>query len=156
MKSQYSPKIEGIVVQVMERNEGLNKDRTAKRVVNAVIGLVIEDLAEMTSLPSKTKPRARDPMVSDSDSPKVVSNTHRLNMFRRSRVNLLDVQSKEMAFIVLKVNPQSFGNKRGEVILRQGRGLVFGDDFLFEKPRFKRSRARQSRSISIQPSMPIK
>lgn len=154
MKSQYSPKIEGIVVQAMERNEGLNKDRTAKRVVNAVIGLIIEDLAEMTSLPSKTKPRARDPMV--SDSPKVVSNTHRLNMFRRSRVNLLDVQSKEMAFIVLKVNPQSFGNKRGEVILRQGRGLVFGDDFLFEKPRFKRSRARQSRSISIQPSMPIK
>ena len=108
MKSQYSPKIEGIVVQAMERNEGLNKDRTARGVVNAVIGLVIEDLAEMTSLPSKTKPRARDPMV--SDSPKVVSNTHRLNMFRRSRVNLLDVQSKEMAFIVLKVNPQSFGN----------------------------------------------
>ena len=128
----------------MKRNEGLNKDRTTQRVMNAVIGLMIEDLTEVAGLPSESKPRARHPMV--SDRPEMIRNTHRLNVFRRSGVNMFDVDSKDKTFIVLKIGPQSFGNQRSKVILRQGGTLVLGNELLFEEPRFKRSRAKQSRS----------
>jgi hypothetical protein len=44
-------------MQIMKRHEGLNKDRTTQRVMNAVIGLMIKVLTEMASLPCKSKPR---------------------------------------------------------------------------------------------------